>query len=458
MKHLLLLFAICLCLNSYAKEQTKTFTIKKQGYVQAIIQCRGNFEKGVLSDGPVKFYWRDYSSRHRPSVILEGIYCSDSTYTFWGTCTAEAPYQKTIACYGTIINDKDNRIISKKSSAQNWEINLQFYAFIGNDPQIKAVFEPLFLGTTNQDLINSNGKSNNFTWEQLANNLTGSVVGAATVYFPDGSKYIGPIYWGMHPNHDFAWWFGESWERYGEGCVNYRYFFFFVDYFEGKIDTSYGGGANPNPLVGKSVRGGCFQLVNGGTLDYKNYNYNQQYHYSHQYYYYVQEHDEYLEQYPYPSLLFPILKERQRKDDAELKQQELKKQQEEAYARAKKEALQREEQLKKEREQRIKAEQRKAQLIQKYGSKWGVLLAMGKLELGMTKQMCQEVVDIGSYDISKHVSWGRNIETWSFNYERDLMELELTSGIYQAFGITPRVRKRRYSQLEFTDGVLTAIN
>lgn len=37
----------------------------------------------------------------------------------------------------------------------------------------------------------------------------------------------------------------------------------------------------------------------------------------------------------------------------------------------------------------------------KYGQRYGSLIYQGKLELGMTQQMCQEVIDIKSYDIGK---------------------------------------------------------
>lgn len=438
-RFLLLLFATYLCSTSYAEEQTKTYTIKrdKGGYHFTTIICRGNFQNGILSDGPI------YLSLHPENgkgwnIILEGAYRSDSICTFSGTYRED--YGPVLGCYGTIYNNKENRTISKKSSAKEWEIDLRFYLFIDNDPQIKAIPESRFQFSIKKESTESFWGGTTFFWNYTISNnkiwMRRSI--AATVYFPNGCKYIGPISYiqisSTESHRDSGWYIGDNYGRF-----EYQYVWSNGDYFVGNKSSN--GHKDANPLI-TSVASGCFHLVDGSTLNYKDYwiNYTK----------FLTEQDEYLN----PSQLLPILKERKQKEEAKKKQQELEKQQE----KAREEALQREEQLKKEREQRIKAEQRKAQLIRKYGSKWGVLLAMGKLELGMTKQMCQEVVDIGSYDISKHVSWGRNIETWSFNYERDLMELELTSGIYQAFGITPRIRKRRYSQLEFTDGVLTAIN
>ncbi|WP_305155741.1 hypothetical protein [uncultured Alistipes sp.] len=440
-RFLLLLFATYLCSTSYAEEQTKTYTIKrdKEGYHFTTIICRGNFQNGILSDGPI------YLSLHPENgkgwdIILEGAYRSDSICTFSGTYRED--YGPVLGCYGTIYNNKENRTISKKSSAKEWEIDLRFYLFIDNNPQIKAIPESRFQFSIKKESTESFWGGTTFFWNYTISNnniwMRRSI--AATVYFPNGCKYIGPISYiqisSTESHRDSGWYIGIG-DNYGR--FEYQYVWSNGDYFVGNKSSN--GHKDANPLI-TSVASGCFHLVDGSILDYEDYWIN--------YIKFLTEQDEYLN----PSQLLPILKERKQNEEAKKKQQELERQQE----KAREEALQREEQLKKEREQRIKAEQRKAQLIRKYGSKWGVLLAMGKLELGMTKQMCQEVVDIGSYDISKHVSWGCNIETWSFNYERDLMELELTSGIYQAFGITPRIRKRRYSQLEFTDGVLTAIN
>lgn len=428
-RFLLLLFATYLCSTSYAEEQTKTYTIRSQKGIITII-CRGNFQNGILSDGPISLLLHPQTDvRGNRNIYLEGTYYPDSTYTFLGIYKEDR--SPVLGCYGTIYNNKENRTISKKSSAKEWEIDLQFCLFIDNDSQITAIPESRFQFSIKKESTESFWNytiSNNNWWNRRI---------VATVYFPNGCKYIGPISYtqiGSTESHrDSGWYIGDDYGRF-----EYQYVWSNGDYFVGDMSSS--GHKDANPLT--SFASGCFHLVDGSILDYEDYWIN--------YIKFLTEQDEYLN----PSQLLPILKERKQNEETKKKQQELERQQE----KAREEALQREEQLKKEREQRIKAEQRKAQLIQKYGSKWGVLLAMGKLELGMTKQMCQEVVDIGSYDISKHVSWGRNIETWSFNYEQDLMELELTSGIYQAFGITPRIRKRRYSQLEFTDGVLTAIN
>ena len=60
-------------------------------------------------------------------------------------------------------------------------------------------------------------------------------------------------------------------------------------------------------------------------------------------------------------------------------------------------------------------EQKKQAFIRKYGQRYGSLIYQGKLELGMTQQMCQEVIDIKSYDIGKSMRSGHRVETWTFN-------------------------------------------
>ncbi len=435
MKRLLLLvLALCLCSGTYAKMKTIVYKIKKENnYVY--ITCRGNFTNGVLSDGPVIFSY--------DRITLTGIYRSDSTYTLYGTITNHD--RDELLCYGTICNNKENRTISKKLSANDWEIDLQFYAFIGNNTQIKAVINKPFHASSE---FSAERKIINLAWEELRSRINQNWHDA-TVYFPDGCKYIGPIN-RVNRYHGDAWWIGAGWDN--ETPVDYQYVWPNGDFFKGKIYTNSGYGDNPNPLSGGHIHSGCFQLIDGSTLDYKDYTHNQGH--CHSYKYYVDKNKEYIQQYPCPSQLFPILKERQQKDDAEKREEELRQEKERK--------LEQEARLKKKREQQAKAEQRRKLLIRKYGQKWGELLAQGKIELGMTKQMCQEVVNIKFYDISKSNYFGRTVETWMYNQDKVEMSAEgflgmaLLKGFADAFGLpTPPVVQ--YTYLVFSDGELTSI-
>lgn len=92
--------------------------------------------------------------------------------------------------------------------------------------------------------------------------------------------------------------------------------------------------------------------------------------------------------------------------------------------REKKDAERREEQRKeaekRAREQaKLRQEQaRKRFLINKYGASTGTLLAEGKIRLGMTKEMVNEVWNQQIYDVTQTVSYGRVIEVWAFNPDK----------------------------------------
>ena len=112
-------------------------------------------------------------------------------------------------------------------------------------------------------------------------------------------------------------------------------------------------------------------------------------------------------------------------------------------------------------------ELRKQTLIQKYGAYYGVLLADGTLELGMTRETCLEVIDLTVYDVGKGLEDGLLVETWLFNKDKqdlqlaavmsqlsgeEAMLLALFAGLADTMGVTPK-----YTFLVFTDGKLTVV-
>ena len=88
-----------------------------------------------------------------------------------------------------------------------------------------------------------------------------------------------------------------------------------------------------------------------------------------------------------------------RKKDAEIRE----KRRREAELRAKEQARLRQEQA------------RRRFLINKYGASVGTLLAEEKIELGMTKEMVNEVWSQQIYDITRTVSYGKMAEIWTIN-------------------------------------------
>lgn len=98
-------------------------------------------------------------------------------------------------------------------------------------------------------------------------------------------------------------------------------------------------------------------------------------------------------------------------------------------------------------------EQKKQAFIRKYGQRYGSLIYQGKLELGMTQQMCQEVIDIKSYDIGKSMRSGHVAAAMTQLSGEEAMALALLMGFADSVGAsTPK-----YSILVFTDGKLTSL-
>ena len=113
-------------------------------------------------------------------------------------------------------------------------------------------------------------------------------------------------------------------------------------------------------------------------------------------------------------------------------------------------------------------EQRKQAFIRKYGQRYGSLIYQGKLELGMTQQMCQEVIDIKSYDIGKSMRSGHRVETWTFNKDKQDMQVAaamtqlsgeeaMALALLMGFADSVGASTPKYSILVFTDGKLTSL-
>ena len=145
--------------------------------------------------------------------------------------------------------------------------------------------------------------------------------------------------------------------------------------------------------------------------------------------------------------------------DAQRKAQEAQQQKEEQVKAQK---------LAQERQQQQQEEQRKKSLIQKYGQRYGSLIYQEKLELGMTQQMCQEVIDIKSYDIGKSIRSGHRVETWTFNKDKQNMQVAaamtqlsgeeaMALALLMGFADSVGASTPKYSILVFTDGKLTSI-
>ena len=112
--------------------------------------------------------------------------------------------------------------------------------------------------------------------------------------------------------------------------------------------------------------------------------------------------------------------------------------------------------------------QKKQAFIRKYGQRYGSLIYQGQLELGMTQQMCQEVIDIKSYDIGKSMRSGHRVETWTFNKDKQDMQVAaamtqlsgeeaMALALLMGFADSVGASTPKYSILIFTDGKLTSL-
>ena len=87
-----------------------------------------------------------------------------------------------------------------------------------------------------------------------------------------------------------------------------------------------------------------------------------------------------------------------------------------AYALKKREeAILAEQKQREEAKKRKEKAELKKRLVAKYGSRYGTLLANGKIAVGMTEEMVCEVVIKGLYKISRTVRNGRTITLWYYD-------------------------------------------
>lgn len=434
MKNFIFLVALCFCLNTFAKERTVTYKIKTNLY--PVLICKGNFNKGILSEGPVEFFSK--------GIILRGNYANSA---FTGTIKCGGVILK---CTGEIYNDKSQCILAK-SSANDWTIQLQFTEIIEFDLPVASALlkDHAFFSETIKNRRGAISSREDLSWTKLwdyvynkyANPNRLCPIQNVTISFTNGNKYIGPIY----RNND-KWQIGRFDAKYNI-CGNpkpfeIKYWWPNGDYFEGRAYRFEDREDQIIPTYG-------IVKYQDGSIDSswairKNW-------------------DDY-------SKLFTIettptqLRCKIQNIEAQQREKELAAQQEQA----RKNAIQKEEELRKQQAQQDEVAKREQILIQKYGAKNGKLLAAGQLKLGMTKQMCQEIIDMKSYDIGQSLRSGHRVETWTFNKDKQDMQVaaamtQLSSeqamllALLVGFADSVGASTPKYSILVFTDGKLTSL-
>lgn len=428
MKRLLLFtLTLCFCINIQAKESTVVY--KLNGY--KTLSITGNFEKGLLTEGPVQF---DYKTAAH-TVKLEGKY-SPQNQTFQGRING------TYDCYGTIYTTND-KPISKKTAASEWMIKLHLGGTING---AKTEFDDFFIGMTPQQV----GNNKSHVWRQLSSfmqQFEEVKTHNATIYFSNGNKYIGPVHY-----DDFHWKIGKygCQEYLSIGSYNISKESFNIKYLWN------------NPILSISKTKCCaFKRISiipiSGKMTYNNGVKDQTWELSSNHYKYFTFNKN-------PSQLKEELITIEVKQRA--KEKAWQQEQEERWQRIKARADSLK--LADEKQKHQTEEQKKQAFIRKYGQRYGSLIYHGKLELGMTQQMCQEVIDIKSYDIGKSMRSGHRVETWTFNKDKQDMQVAaamtqlsgeeaMALALLMGFADSVGASTPKYSVLVFTDGKLTSL-
>lgn len=146
--------------------------------------------------------------------------------------------------------------------------------------------------------------------------------------------------------------------------------------------------------------------------------------------------------------IYKIIVEEKRRKEARIAEE--KRRQEARIAEEKQEKLAKEE-AEKEREEQLRKES-----IRKYGTKYGTLVADKKLAQGMSKEMCNDVVNKKSYDIL----YSGDFEIWTYNPQKARLSQTkslddlLVIGLLDQLGFGALMDMVAYQRLVFRNGKL----
>ncbi len=437
---LFLLIAISFCPIAEAKKKTITY---RNGYNSYYCKCTGTFYKRHLCDGTVEFRYFDYG--RQPRIILTGEYSkpdynlttpTDSINTFTGLLTYKGVHgELQFKCSGLISNcyaQERSFDISSESKHTNWLLNLRFTEII--NPSFNMFYE-IDSVLINERFIGgrSLAKKRNTQWKELVDYLGGFYTRdiQATIYFANGDRYSGPIY------HQHSIWHIGTLQTSTTTIPYITYHWHNGDYFEGTATLK---GYRIIPIKGKMTYA-------DGTHDND---------WSIRY--------EEIDYFTYETTLTQfreiIAKKREKERLVELAEQQYKAEQ------ARKEAELKAEQARKEAEKAEKEAERKRKIIQKYGQKYGQLIIDKELALGMTKEMCEQVVHFEYYDVQTYSSGGHTYEKWTYNsarlkgevFRQDAEAVKFFNAMSILLWCTGNSMDNiaaPYKMLKFTDGKLT---
>lgn len=347
------------------------------------LSITGNFEKGILTEGPVLFEYRGYSGDDR--IVLEGTYSpANLTFQIQG-------HIRELGCKGTIFIT-NGKPISKTKAESKWMVELQPYA-ISSDSTMILQFDSLKMSGDIK------------VWNQLASfNIKHHDETNATVCFSNGNKYIGPVYRDM--GYPPSWYIGKSGYKFSIGIYPRAVksiFFQDSDLFNIKYFWNNGDSFEGAAIRGKGESGEDVILPVSGEVTYNNGIKDQNWKIPYQ----NDSKSSYSMDFRFLNCFTLDKNPSQSKKEAEKVAEKIR-----AEIHAKERAR---DSLILENKKRI--EQRKQSLVRKYGQRYGSLIFQKKIKIGMTKEMCRDAIGefIEGYFIETSVEFGHRVEKWTFN-------------------------------------------
>ncbi len=394
MKNFIFLVAFCFYLNAFAKEQTITYKIKTMSVYPVTIICKGNFNKGILSDGPVEFYTP--TNTYGKRIILRGNYANS---TFTGTIKCG---EVVLECSGKIYNDKNQTILAKKS-ATGWTIRLQFTEIIGFDlPIVSISIEDQFFSQTHK--TGSSIREEDLPWIKLRDYVYKKYadpdmrwpIQNATISFTNGNKYIGPI--SYRSDRSPKWKIESMQDRLFE-----------IKYEWSNGDSFKGLAYHSNDRIDQIMPERGIVKYQDGSIDSL----------------WINNYPSFFTAATTPTQLRDTIQAIEARQREEERLREIRKEEERKAAK-----LREEQQKQQEREKKIA---RKNELIRKYGQRYGEAIFNKEPKIGMTIEMVQDMHQKQGR-MTRRISHGNEITILS--YGGDYVSFWGISGITARFKYT----------------------
>lgn len=106
----------------------------------------------------------------------------------------------------------------------------------------------------------------------------------------------------------------------------------------------------------------------------------------------------------------------------------------------------------------IQEEQKKQEILEKYGTYWGTLVCRKEFTVGMTREMCADIVSTSRYEISRSVNqYGDIYESWWYNGSDEILADWLFDNAFIT-AVASENAKQYPCHLEFENNKLVSIS